>query len=86
MKTETNKNDLVKENKTHEFVRCCHKCNTLSSDYHEVKKCGNCGQSFLPTNYFKKVHSLKGVDYDDLYDSVSNIDPSLLLKGLTVIW
>jgi hypothetical protein len=52
----------------------------------EVQKCGKCKKSFLPTNYFSKVHSKAQNEYEQLFASSAELHEEDLIKGLTVLW
>jgi hypothetical protein len=55
-------------------------------DYKEIAKCHKCKKSFLPVNYFSKVHSKNNQEYDQLFANGHELHESDLIKGLTVLW
>ena len=47
----------------------------------------SCGKSFLPLNYFAKVHDHEGkTDFKDLFSNINELQEDDLVKGLYVIW
>lgn len=68
------------------IIKKCHLCGHLMESYEEVKKCGQCKKSFLPSNYFSKVHSKNPTEYDHLFAQSHEIHDEDLIKGLTVLW
>lgn len=81
MKVELNKNESTKL-----LIKKCHLCGHMMESAEEVKKCTKCKKSFLPVNYFSKVHSKNPKDYDALFASSHELHESDLIKGLTVLW
>jgi hypothetical protein len=82
MKTEINKN--AQNEKL--IIKKCHVCGHIMENPQEIQKCHKCKQSFLPTNYFSKVHSTNQRDYDHLFAYGHELHETDLIKGLTVIW
>lgn len=68
------------------IVKKCHLCGHIMESYEEVKKCGKCKKSFLPSNYFSKVHSKNPADYERLFAASHEIHEDDLIKGLSVLW
>jgi hypothetical protein len=68
-----------------QFFRLCHVCKSLNeSEEAEVLRCGGCGKSFLPVNYFEKIRdrAQRAIENDDaMPDFVFNP-----LNGLIVFW
>lgn len=67
------------------IVRKCHKCGQLVEAPKEQEACACCGKSFLPLNYFDKVHDHSG-NVGELYANSEEIDEESLVKGIFVIW
>lgn len=68
------------------IVKKCHLCGHIMESYEEVKKCGQCKKSFLPSNYFSKVHSKSSTEFDHLFAQSHEIHEDDIIKGLTVLW
>lgn len=64
----------------------CHICDHVMESVQEVQKCEKCKKSFLPVNYFSKVHSKSQSDYGLLFAHGHEIHEEDLIKGLTVLW
>ena len=81
MKVETSKNEAKKL-----LIKKCHVCGHVMESENEVTKCHKCKKSFLPVNYFSKVHSKNQKDYEQLYAGSNELHEQDLIKGLTVLW
>ena len=46
----------------------------------------SCGKSFLPLNYFDKIHDQEDYKFDDLFADSHELEDEDLIKGLYVIW
>ncbi len=68
------------------LIKKCHMCGHIMESEEEVQKCHQCKKSFLPLNYFSKVHSKTGNEFSALFASCNEIHEQELIKGLTVIW
>jgi uncharacterized Fe-S cluster-containing MiaB family protein len=68
------------------LIKKCHICGHVMESAKEVQKCQNCKKSFLPVNYFSKVHSKSQNDFSQLFASGHEIHEEDLIKGLTVLW
>lgn len=68
------------------IVKKCHICGHISEGHQEPSKCTKCKKSFLPVNYFSKVHSKANKDYDKLFALSHDLHEEDLIKGLTVLW
>ena len=66
-------------------IRKCHKCGQLVEAPKEQESCACCGKSFLPLNYFEKVHDHSG-KLTELYAESDEIAEEDLVKGIFVIW
>ena len=82
MKVELTNNETI----TKLLIKKCHSCGHIMESAQEVQKCGKCKQSFLPVNYFAKVHSKSQKDYEQLFAHGHEIHEEDLIKGLTVLW
>jgi tRNA(Ile2) C34 agmatinyltransferase TiaS len=78
---ETKKTDLTKL-----LIKKCHVCGHIMESSEEVQKCHKCKKSFLPSNYFHKVHSKNQKEYEALFAGSHEIHEQDLIKGLTVLW
>lgn len=75
---------LTKKNKI--IFKKCHLCGTIMESFHEQKKCKGCKKSFLPSNYFGKVHAKNSKEYDELFSSSDDLQEEDLVKGINVLW
>ena len=74
----------IKSNKT--IIKKCHLCGQLSESHQEPQKCNSCSKSFLPLNYFSKIHDKNSKDYTELYAYSHELEEDDVIKGLTVLW
>lgn len=68
------------------LIKKCHYCGHLNQTFTEPQKCQECKKSYLPLNYFAKVHNTPQSEYQSLYASSNDLDESEIIKGLTVLW
>ena len=68
------------------LIKKCHACGHVMESSKEIQKCGSCKKSFLPINYFSKVHSKSQSEYEHLFASSYELNEADLIKGLTVLW
>ncbi|MCR9206419.1 MAG: hypothetical protein NXH75_17690 [Halobacteriovoraceae bacterium] len=68
------------------LIKKCHMCGTLMESEKEHKKCVGCKKSFLPTNYFSKVHAKNSKEFDELFTHCDDIHEDDLIKGINVLW
>lgn len=68
------------------LIKKCHVCGHVMESAQEVQKCQKCKKSFLPVNYFSKVHSKSQSDYEQLFAYGHEMHEEDLIKGLTVLW
>lgn len=68
------------------IIKKCHVCGTLVEGFKEPKKCTGCNKSFLPSNYFGKVHAKNSKEFDELFSSSDNLHEDELVKGINVLW
>ena len=80
--------NLVKENSTQakQIVKVCHVCGHIHSSFEEVQRCEGCQKSFLPLNYFSKVHAKNSTEFEALFVSSDQLHEEDLIKGLYVLW
>ena len=78
-------NTQIAENRERTVIRKCHKCGQMTESTKEQEACISCGKSFLPLNYFAKVHDHSG-SIKDLYASSNDIYEEDLVQGIFVIW
>ncbi len=79
--------DTKKNTSGRSLYRQCHMCAYVIHTSEEVQRCPKCNKSFLPLNYFAKIHKGKqGEDYDALYSSCDELSEQEIIKGLYVIW
>lgn len=75
--TSKSKNSLIKK---------CHICGVIIESTKESMKCPCCNKSFLPLNYFGKIHGISSSDFENLFAESHELCESDLIKGLYVIW
>jgi len=79
-------NQTTKESGAKLLIKKCHSCGHIMESAQEIQKCGGCKKSFLPVNYFSKVHSKSQKEYDQLFAHSYELREEDLIKGLTVLW
>ena len=68
------------------IIRKCHKCGQITESHTELDKCANCHKSFLPLNYFSKIHNKEGAQFDRLFANSQDLEEEDLIKGIFVLW
>lgn len=68
------------------IIKRCHVCGQVHESAIELEKCVKCDKSFLPLNYFAKVHNTKQNEYQDLFAQSHELDDSDLIVGIYVLW
>lgn len=68
------------------LIKKCHVCGTIKESYKEEKKCTGCQKSFLPSNYFNKVHAKNSKEFEELFSSSEDLHEEDLVKGINVLW
>jgi hypothetical protein len=68
------------------IIKKCHACGEIIESFHEVEKCPRCKKSFLPCQYFGKVHAKNTSEFKQLFSHVSELQEETLIKGLYIIW
>lgn len=69
-----------------QLIKKCHMCGHIMESEKEVQKCEKCKKSFLPVNYFSKIHSKSQQEYEQLFAHGHEIHEEDLVKGLSVLW
>jgi hypothetical protein len=67
-------------------VKKCHMCGQIMESTKEIMRCIKCSKSFLPHNYFGKVHAKNSTDFEKLFSSAVDLHDDDLIKGITVLW
>lgn len=80
--------NTIKEKKKQltQIVRTCHVCGHIHTSYEEVQRCESCEKSFLPLNYFTKVHAKNTTEFEALFLTSDQLHEDDLIKGLFVLW
>jgi hypothetical protein len=68
------------------IMRACHRCGHCTEAPQEPQRCDGCGKSFLPLNYFTKIHADKQADFKGLFENSEDLSEEDLIKGLYVLW
>ncbi len=68
------------------IIKKCHVCGHVEEHHQEPQKCNKCKKSFLPFNYFSKVHTKSQSDYEKLFAYGHELSDEDIIKGLTVLW
>ena len=76
----------TKKNNGKVIVKKCHICGQVSESHKELEKCIKCKKSFLPSNYFHKVHAKNSYEFSKLFSSSEELHEEDLIKGLGVLW
>ena len=67
------------------MMRVCHRCLKLNESEKELERCQHCNKSFLPLQYFEKIHA-QHEDWSSHFSSSEDLDEKDLIKGLFVLW
>lgn len=68
------------------IIKKCHLCGHIMESNKEVEKCSICQKSFLPSNYFGKIHAHDSESYKELFMMIEELHEDDLVKGINVIW
>lgn len=68
------------------LIKKCHMCGHLNESSKEVPRCGQCSKSFLPLNYFGKVHAKNTEEFNNLFSTSDEIHEEDLIKGIHALW
>ena len=81
-----NKHPLKYSEKT-TLIKRCHVCGQITESHQEIDRCPTCKKSFLPLNYFEKIHDVRTKDdYRQLFEVSDNLVEEDLVKGVYVLW
>ena len=82
------KTSVQPQKKQTQIIKKCHVCGQLTESSTEIDKCVCCGKSFLPLNYFSKIHDHEGKSYryKDLFAESHELTEEDLIIGLYVLW
>jgi hypothetical protein len=78
--------NIEKQVKIKLLIRACHSCGKINEAEKELERCTHCDKSFLPLNYFEKIHAFKNSNWQNHFTSASLMDEEDLIKGLFVLW
>jgi len=81
MKTHVEKKKIQKV-----IIRKCHMCGQVVESHVEQDKCCSCGKSFLPLNYFDKIHGENGQKFNELFSHSDDLLDEDLITGIYVLW
>jgi Zn finger protein HypA/HybF involved in hydrogenase expression len=68
------------------LVKCCHMCTQVFESPQELERCPKCNKSFLPLNYFDKIHSNPDIKITELYAGSHELNDEDLIIGIHVLW
>lgn len=68
------------------IVKKCHSCGHINESYKEKQRCSGCKKSFLPANYFGKVHAQNDKEFEKLFADSEELREEDLIKGINVLW
>jgi RNA polymerase subunit RPABC4/transcription elongation factor Spt4 len=68
------------------IIKKCHCCGEIIETNQEAQKCPSCKKSFLPSNYFGKVHAKNSQEFQNLFLKSDEIHEDDLIRGINVIW
>ena len=80
------RNEVSKTTNSRVLIKKCHVCGQLAESHSEQEKCLCCGKSFMPLNYFEKVHDHNENKFQQLFAECHELHEEDLIKGLYVIW
>lgn len=78
--------ELNKTNSMKRIIKKCHMCGQMHDTATEIQKCKSCKKSFLPSNYFSKIHANNSQEFKMLFSEVNELHEEDIIKGITVIW
>ncbi|MBP9675060.1 MAG: hypothetical protein KBD63_08205 [Bacteriovoracaceae bacterium] len=87
MKDNTQNTKVLKKSSA-TFFRKCHMCFQVAESLHEIEKCPHCKKSFMPLNYFQKVHgqNVSDIKNAQLFAPAQDLAEDDLLYGLMALW
>lgn len=80
------KQEVELRKSTRVLIKKCHVCGNLMESLKEIEKCNCCEKSFLPSNYFSKVHAKNTEEFKNLFCSIDEMQEEDLIRGISVIW
>jgi len=80
------KTEVIKTPSAEVIIKKCHVCGQVMESSEEIKKCVRCNKSFLPTNYFTKVHAKNSEEFKHLFATSDEINEDEIIKGIQVLW
>jgi len=72
--------------KLKKLVKLCHMCCQVTESEKEIQRCPKCNKSFLPLNYFEKIHSGEKKNFSELFENCEFIAEEDLIRGIHVLW
>lgn len=78
--------DNIQTNHGQIIIRKCHICGTVMESSEELRKCTSCNKSFLPLNYFRKVHAPNEESFFEMFLPGSELVEEDLIRGIYVLW
>jgi hypothetical protein len=78
--------ELRKQIRKKLIMRKCHVCSHVNESQAELEKCSSCAKSFMPLNYFDKIHNHEQEKFQELFAQGHEITDEDLIKGLFVLW
>ncbi len=79
-------NFKLKKVKNTTLIKKCHCCGHIMESKKEVQKCGECNKSFLPLNYFSKIHAKNSEEFKNLFCKSDELHEEDLIRGINVLW
>ena len=79
-------NVVEKDKRERVIIKKCHVCGQMMESHSEIKKCVRCNKSFLPSQYFAKIHAKNSQEYLHLFASSEELREEDLIKGINVLW
>ena len=80
------KTTLKMDENTQVIVKKCHVCGHINEGEEEMKQCGHCKKSFLPLNYFGKIHNGSSEGLAQLFCRAHELTEDDIIRGLYVLW
>lgn len=68
------------------IIRKCHVCGQVVESHVEQDKCCGCGKSFLPLNYFDKIHGDSNQKFEELFANSDDLTEEDMITGIYVLW
>ncbi len=68
------------------LITKCHVCGHIMESETEIKKCSKCKKSFMPLNYFTKIHAKNSKEFSKLFVKSNELKEEDLITGIQVLW